>query len=197
MNGKKHFAIIVPLAVLLLTACSKGSSGPGTISMKYQKSPSEKVAKELDVKKAFVTTGWINVPGADGEKVVRYYLDLTDFDYDPQTSSFKPKTDSQTSVEIDFFAEKGAPLNTAIKPGTYELANLSEKPWNSYGKINNVVLYTFKDGKTDEYSLAYNAKGTLKINSVTADAVTGEIDLTQENGSSIKGAFTAKPFQIK
>lgn len=199
--NKRHFWIILAVTAYVLTACSsasKGPGGPGTISLQFKKNYSEeKVAKDLEVKKAFVTTGWINVPEAPGDKAIRYYLDLTDFDYDPQTSSFKPKADNQMSVEIDFFAEKGALEGAAIKPGTYQLANRSERPWNSYGKINNVVAYTFQNGKTDEYSLAYNAKGTLKINSVSADAVTGEIDLTQENGGSIKGTFTAKPFQVK
>ena len=203
---KTRLCLLVVFCLALgLAACggSKsgpgGASGPGTIAMHYTKLNSgEKVDKEFAIKSAFATTSWINVPGSTtSEKVTRYYITLSDFDYDPQTSSSKPKVEGQATVEIDFFADKGAPVETPIKTGSYEFANRGVMPWNSYGKINNIIAYTFIGGKNDEYSLAYNAKGTVKIDSVSADAVSGELDLTQDNGGTIKGSFTAKPFKLK
>lgn len=198
----KSLCLLVLICLALgLMACGGGAPGSGggnKISMHYKKlSSEEKVDKEFAIKSAFATASWINVPGSTtSERVTRYYITLSDFDYDPQTSSSKPKVEGQATVEIDFFADKGAPVETPIKPGSYEFAELGAKPWNSYGKINNIIAYTFQ-GKNDEYSLANKAKGTVKINSVTADAVTGELDLTQENGGTIKGSFTAKPFKLK
>ena len=185
-----------------LAACGGGGSGSGgsnKITMHYKKLNSEeKVDKEFSIKSAFATASWINVPGSTtSERVTRYYITLSDFDYDPQTSSSKPKAEGQATVEIDFFADKGAPVETPIKPGSYEFANRGVTPWNSYGKINNIIAYTFIGGKNDEYSRAYNAKGTVKITSVTADAVSGELDLTQDNGGIIKGSYIAKPFKLK
>ena len=200
---KNRLCLLVVFCLALgLAGCGgggkTGSGGSNSISMHYKKlNTDEKVDKEFAIKSAFAMASWITVPGTASERVTRYYISLSDFDYDPQTSSSKPKAEGQTTVEIDFFADKGAPEDTPIKTGSYEFAERGITPWASYGKINNIIAYTFIGGKSDEYSLAYKAKGTVKINSVTADAVSGELDLTQENGGTIKGSFTAKPFKLK
>ena len=65
--------------------------------------------------------------------------------------------------------------------------------------VRTVIIKTFADGKQTDTRFdslmsiggGKKAEGEVKITNVTADTVSGEVDLT-EGDKSIKGTFTAK-----
>ncbi|MBS1793424.1 MAG: hypothetical protein JSS81_06195 [Acidobacteria bacterium] len=193
----KKFLLLI-LSGVLLTACGGGAgtgpagttpAGPGKLSMDFKTlNTKTDVKKDLEIKKGVVTPVSITL---DGKPIVRYFIDLTDFDYDANAAA-KPADDKQTAVEITLFGDSGDTVETPLKAKTFELSSSGGKVDDKYGRVSNVLVKTFKDGKVEETSLTYNAKGTVKIVSATAETVTGEIDLTQDGGGRIKGSFTAQ-----
>lgn len=187
---KKYLIMIA----LFLTACGgagtgTSSTGLGKISAQYKTNYTNiEVKRDLEIKKGVVTPQQIDL---DKTPIVRYIIDLTDFEYDANSSE-KPKDDKQTLITIELFGDSGGTKDTPLRTGTFEISSPGAKVGDKFGKINNVMATIFKDGKTDGYSFTFNAKGNVKINSVSGDTVTGEVDLTQENGGKIKGNFTAK-----
>ncbi len=187
---------IILCASFILTACggtgtssSPISSGLGKFSMDFKTMNSKTdVKKDFEVKKGVVTPLAINL---DSKPIIRYMIDLTDFEYDANSSA-KPNNEKQTWIEISLFGDSGGTVDTPLRTGTFELSDSGASVGDKFSKVSNVKVAIFKDGKTEETSLAYKAKGTVKINAVSGDTVTGEVDLTQENGGKIKGNFTAQ-----
>lgn len=190
---KKRLLIVV--LGLLLAACGggtggSGGSGVGKFSMQFKPTTISK----LDMKKDFEATKGLISPlslNVDSKPIIRYMIDLTDFEYEPNASS-KPKDDKQTLVTISLFGKSGDTAETPLRTGTFELHPQFAKVDDKYDRVSNVTATVFKDGKAEEYSFTTGGKGTVKINSVSGDTVSGEVDLTQENGGSIKGNFTAQ-----
>ena len=88
--------------------------------------------------------------------------------------------------------EDGTGKDSPFKVGTY--AAQADKT----SGVRVVNIRTFADGKQTDASFDTlmgskdkKAAGEVKITSVTADTVNGEVDLT-EGDKSIKGTFTAK-----
>lgn len=185
--------LIILCFVMFLSGCGGGSTGAnglGKFSMEFKTiNTKSEVKKDFEVKKGVITPLPITL---DGKPIVRYIIDVADFEFDPKSSSAKPKDDSQTSIEISLFGDEGDTAETPLKVKTFELSSPGAKADGKYGKVSNVLVGVFKNGKVEETSLTYNAKGTVKINSVSGDTVTGEVDLTQDDGAKIKGNFTAQ-----
>ena len=185
------------LLAVTLTACGGGggtttktdASGLGKFSMDFNTKAKTEVKKDFEVKKGVFLPLAINV---DSKPIIRYIIELTDFEFDPNSSSAKPKDDKQTSIEIALFGDADDTAETPLRVKTFEVAPPFAKVDEKYGKVSNVAVTIFKDGKTEETSLSYNAKGTVKINSVAGETITGEVDLTQDDGAKIKGNFTAQ-----
>ncbi len=188
---KKRLLIIV--LGLLVAACGggggTGGSGAGKFSMQFKPTTISKLdmKKDFEAKKGLVSPLSLNV---DSKPIIRYMIDLTDFD--EANPSSKPKDDKQTLVTISLFGKSGDTAETPLRTGTFELYPQYAKVDEKYDRVSNVTATVFKDGKTEEYSFTNGGKGTVKINSVSGDTVSGEVDLTQENGGSIKGNFTAQ-----
>lgn len=187
--------LLILCAGFLFAACGGSgtigtSSGLGKLSMQMKPNTISK----LDMKKDFAPIKGVVSPlsiNVDSKPIIRYMIDLTDFEYEPN-ASWKPKDEKQMLVSISIFGKSGDTAETPLRTGTFELSPQYSKVDENYDRISNVTATVFKDGKTEEYSFASSAKGTVKINSVSGDTVTGEVDLTQENGGSIKGNFTAQ-----
>lgn len=196
MKMKKLLMII--LAGAFLTACGGGGAGIGTTSTDSSlgklaiqfKTVNSKVdvKKDFEPKKGGINAYLLNV---DSKPIVQYVIDLTDFESDVNPTK-KPNDEKQTLITISLFGDSGATAETPLRTGTFELYPSFATVDQKYSKISNVATTTFKDGKTEEYSFITKANGTIKINSVSGDAVSGEVDLSQENGGSIKGNFTAR-----
>ena len=65
-----------------------------------------------------------------------------------------------------------------------------------FNKVSTVIITTFVDGKEksdsfDTMSSMSKAEGEVKITAVSADSVSGEINVS-EGDKTIKGTFTAK-----
>ena len=190
---RKHLFIIA--LGLALAACSgSGTTGSGSSAGKLSMQMKPTTISKLDMKKDFVAIKGIVSPlslNVDSKPIIRYMIDLTDFEYEANASS-KPKDDKQMLVTIALFGKSGDTAETPLRTGSFELAPQYAKVDEKYDRISNVYGTVFKDGKTEEYSFTTGGKGTVKINSVSGDTVSGEIDMTQENGGSIKGNFTAQ-----
>jgi hypothetical protein len=187
--------LLILCAGFLLAACGgSGTTGSGSSAGKLSMQMKPNTISKLDMKKDFAPTKGVISPlsiNVDSKPIIRYMIDLTDFEYDANSSA-NPKDDKQTLVTIALFGKSGDTAATPLRTGTFELLPPYAKVDEKYDRVSNVTATVFKDGKTEEYSFIAYAKGTVKINSVTGDTVTGEVDLTQENGGSIKGNFTAQ-----
>lgn len=186
---KKYLILIA----LFLTACGgaakTGSSGLGKLSMEFKTlNTKTDVKKDFEVKKGIITPLPITL---DSTPIVRYIIDLTDFEFESNGSP-RPANDTQTAIEISLFGDSGETADKPLKVKTFELSSSGAKVGDKFGKVSNVIVKIFKDGKLEETSLTYNAKGTVKINSVDGETVKGEVDLIQDNGGKIKGDFTAQ-----
>ncbi|MEQ1646474.1 MAG: hypothetical protein ABL959_23675, partial [Pyrinomonadaceae bacterium] len=114
-----------------------------------------------------------------------YEMDTTNF----ATMKKKLGSADQARVSFSVYGEAGTGLSDEVKPGTYKVDKEGR-----FMSVSTVVVTTFADGKDQEkyFDLrAPDAKGEIQITSVTADSVSGSIDVTQGD-SSVKGNFTAK-----
>lgn len=189
--------LIVIFASLWLTACGAAGSGPGTGTSE----------PKLDVKVGGkdstlnVKSGAVNysgmaftAPGKPDVKTSIHYIYLANFEIDTTGPAWMRKpliAPDQMRVDLGLTGEDGTNEKSPFKVGTYSA---------QADKVNGVrtaIIHTFADGKQTEtrfgllMSGGKGADGEVKITSVTADAVSGEVNLT-EGDKSIKGTFTAK-----
>ena len=103
----------------------------------------------------------------------------------------KPMTaPDQMRVWFTLTGEEGTNTDSPFKVGTYDVKA------DKVNKVRTVVIATQADGKDkevffDTMSSVSKISGTVKITSVTADSVSGDIDLG-EGDNWVKGSFTAK-----
>ena len=103
----------------------------------------------------------------------------------------KPLTaPDQMRVDLQLTGEDGTKDDSPFKVGTY-----SAKA-DKFNSVRFVRINAFADGKQTEtdFDTSFSKEkvnGEVKITSVTADTVSGEVNLT-EGDKSIKGTFTAK-----
>ena len=116
--------------------------------------------------------------------------------YDMDTTNFasmkKPLTaPDQARVMLQLIGEEGTDQKAEFKPGTYKA-----DPAVKFTKLDSLVVTTFADGKEvatsfDTNFSASKITGQVIVKSVTAEAISGDIDVS-EGDKSVKGTFTAK-----
>lgn len=123
-------------------------------------------------------------------KAVTHYFALANYELDTSSGMIsldKPlNTAEQIRVAFQIVGEEGTDDKSPIKTGTY-----SAKA-DKFNKVDAMRVMFFVDGK--EVKNMFNidkTEGEIKINSVSTDTVSGEINLS-EGSKSIKGNFTAK-----
>jgi len=132
-------------------------------------------------------------PGQPSLQTSSHTIYLANYDMDTTNVGTMRKSltaADQIRVEIGITGESSTDQKTPFKAGTYAVSN---------DKINDVRLLrvtTFADGKQntidfDTMSSSTKMTGEVKITSVTDDAVSGSIDIT-EGDKSVKGSFTGK-----
>jgi hypothetical protein len=193
----KLLYLIVCLS-LFLTAC--GAAGTGTSVGANAPKLDVKVGgrkSTLDVKSGVVNPSEMNftAPGKSNLKTSAHTIYVANYEMDATSPGWmnKPMTaPEQMRVEIQLTGEDGSGKDSLFKVGTY--AAQADKT----SGVRVVKIRTFADGKQTDASfnslMGYSDKkaaGEVKITNVTADTVSGEVDLT-EGDKSIKGAFTAK-----
>lgn len=110
--------------------------------------------------------------------------DLGQFKKEVETNN-SAKADGQMRLRIRL-TDKGAGKDAEIRTGEYKFGSPDKM-------VTNVTLYYFKDGKEQSEGFwGVNAEGSVKIDSVSGDTATGEIDLKGKNDQSLKGKFKAK-----
>lgn len=118
------------------------------------------------------------------------YFVLANYDIDTSLgmSSMEKATTAadQVRVAIQLVGQEGTDEKTGFKTGTY--ATKAEK----FDKVDYVNIAYFADGKESKnfFDIA-KTTGEVKITAVSADSVSGEINLT-EGDKSVIGSFTAK-----
>jgi len=194
----KSLYLIVCLS-LFLTACGTAGTGTGVTTSALPKLDVKVGGKSstLDVKSGVVDLSEMvaTAPGKPDVKTFLHKIYLANFEMDTNGSAWmnKPLTaPEQMRVEIHLLGENGTNKDSPFKVGTY--AAQADKT----SGVRTVKILTFEGGKQTDASfnslMGYSDKkaaGEVKISSVTADTVSGEVDLT-EGDKSIKGNFTAK-----
>ena len=119
--------------------------------------------------------------------MANYDLDAANFAMTLQ----KPLTsDDQIRVEFSLVGEEGTNEKSPAKAGTY-----SAKA-DKYMKVETVGIVTRKSGTDTRNWLDRSAlTGEVKVTSVSADSISGDIDVTAGNASV--GSFTAKVLKRK
>lgn len=183
-------AVAFALAVIG-TGCSK--SGGNNL---HVKSPAAG-DKDLAVKSSFaygVTKSFTDI----NQKIttaVTYNVYAANYDLDSGNFAMtldKPMTaDENVRVTFSLVGEEGTNEKSALKTGTY-----SAKA-DKYMKVETVGIVTRKGGTDSKNWLDRSTlTGDVKLTSVTADEISGDIDVTAGE-ASIKGAFTAKLLKRK
>lgn len=131
-------------------------------------------------------------PGQPPQMATSFSATFANYDMDPTngaTMKKKMASADQARVSFSIYGESGTGIKDEIKPGVYKVDKEAK-----FMSVSTLSVITFADGNDKEtyFDLrATDAKGEINITSVTADAVSGSIDVSQGE-SSVKGSFTAK-----
>lgn len=196
----KRKAILIAVCVsLLLTACGGAgigtSSAPGKLSFKFKMMGND-VTKELTVKQGSVFVNDIIPKQGSAVRLMDYFVNLANYDFDPKKASEAyPKKDGDILIVIQVLGDKDATEKTPIKAGDYPASQAADGE-NVFGKAWHMQVRYFEEGRIKEsYIDASYPKGTrrgsVKINPISGDAFSGEVDISDDNGS-LKGTFTGK-----
>lgn len=190
---KRNLTIVAIIAAsFILTACGAGGALGGSPKITVKTGAATVTA---DVKSGGVYFGNMisTTPGKPPIQTFAHSVYIANYEMDTTSAATMQKPLSapeQVRVQFTLHGEEGTKDDSPFKVGEYKLK--AER----FNKIGVLRIWTFADGKEktdgfDAMSSASKAEGTIKITSVTADAIAGEIDVT-EGDKSVKGTFTAK-----
>jgi flagellar basal body rod protein FlgC len=190
-NMKK--LLIIALSLLFAACGGGGGTGGGSAKMDIKaggrdtglaikSSGTDKSVKTFTDKEGKVTTA------------TSFYAIMANYDMDTANFASMKKTltaPDQARVMLQLIGEEGTDQKSEFKPGTYKA-----DPAGKFMKLDSLVVTTFADGKEvatsfDTNFSASKITGQVVVKSVTADAISGDIDVS-EGDKSVKGAFTAK-----
>jgi hypothetical protein len=184
---------------LLLTACGGLGSSKSGLAVKLDgKDVPLEVKSSWQMNKDFTDY-------SDPKKATTalHWFAIRNYAYDKPNGTIifdneKLKEPGQVLVFISLYGEKATtdektPVKVASYPGDGKYST----------SLSTVTVYFFGEGKDNVVSLSLgpgspDAKGEVKITSVTGDTVIGEIDASgKANGKevSVKGPFTAKIYK--
>ena len=182
--------LFIICAALVFAACG-GGAGSSKLDIKAGGKDST-----LNIKSSGSDTSVKTFTDKDGKmtKAPITYIYLANYDLDMTNAGTmrKPLTAAdQIRVGLALTGEESPDDKAAFKAGTYKAA-----PTEKYNKIDWLSVSTFADGKEAKTDFETNFSqskitGEVKITSVTADSISGEIDVT-DGDKSVKGSFTAK-----
>ncbi|MGZ8843143.1 MAG: hypothetical protein ACXW18_05740 [Pyrinomonadaceae bacterium] len=179
--------LILIIASLCLAGC--GAAGLATSTSKLDVKVGGKDST-LNAKSGAVyySSMAFTAPGKPDVKTSLHTIYIANFEMDTTGPAWmnKPLTSpDQMRVELQLTGEDGTTKDSPFKVGTYS-GQAKDVNGVRFAKIN-----TFADGKQTETRFDASINGEVKITSVSADTVNGEVNLT-EGDKSIKGTFTAK-----
>lgn len=196
---KFRILLIAMCASLLLAGCGGAgigtSSGPGKLTFKF-KSMGKDVTKELTVKQGSVFVNDIIPKSGSSVKIMDYFITLANYDFD-STKMYEayPKKDGDVLIVVQVLGDKAATEKTPLKAGEYPASQAADGE-NVFGKAWHMQIRYFEEGKIKEtYIDAVYPKGTrkgsVKVNPISGDAFSGEVDMSDDIGS-LKGTFNGK-----
>lgn len=181
---------------IFLTAC--GAAGISTSESKLDvKAGGKDMVLNVKSGEVYPSEMVFTAPGKPNVKTFVHKIYLANFEMDTSGGSGwtnKPLTaPEQMRVQIDLTGEEGTDMKSPFKVGTYTAQA------DKTSGVRTAIIRTFADGKQTDTRFdslmsiggGKKAEGEVKITNVTADFVSGEVNLT-EGDKSIKGAFTAK-----
>jgi hypothetical protein len=183
--------LLVIGASLFLTAC--GGAGLGTSSSKLDIKVGS-TSSTLTVKSGAVYYGNVisTAPGKPNIQTFAHTIYIANYEMDTSDPGWsrKPLSGDQMRVDIQLTGEEGTKDDSPFKVATY-----SPKA-DKFNKVRSITIITFANGKETrtDVDTGFNGEkvsGDVKITSITADTVSGEVNLS-EGDKSIKGGFTAK-----
>ena len=174
------------MCALLISACGGGGSSSLSVKAGGKDVPMSVKSSGSD-KSVFTYT-----PGVGQPPITATSFSAMFGNYEMVTTNFatmkkKLASADQARVSFSIYGESGTGLNDDIKPGTYKVDKEAR-----FMSVSTVAVTTFADGTDKEtyFDLrSADAKGEIKVTSVTADTVSGSIDVTQGD-NSVKGDFT-------
>ena len=191
INKTVRFALII--GAMFVVSCGGGAAGGGSAKMDIKVGGKD---TSLSVKSGGGYRSTKTFTAIDGKITTASSFYTVMANYEMDTASLatmkKPLTSAEQSrVTIQLIGEEGTEQNNDLKPGIYK-ADPSQK----YMKVDSISVVTFADGKETNTNFDTNFSsskitGQVEVTSVTADAISGKIDVT-EGDKSIKGTFTAK-----
>jgi hypothetical protein len=172
---------------LLLCSCGGGSG----LTVKT----SDGKAKEVAVKSG----AFLNVPDSTSSgQVTRHLVCVANYEMTlppgARASNLEARVEKADQVKVCFKLngpvgfDEGAP----IKAATYPVASFSGPYQPDKVGTTGTTIHLFENGaERKEYFNSAHMKGQVEITSASADAVSGEINLT-DGKSEIKGGFRAE-----
>lgn len=181
--------LIITMCALFAGACGGGAGGSSlTVKVGGKDVPFSVKTNGSDKSVFTYTPG----PGQPPQTATSFAATFANYDMDATNgATMKKKMTSadQARVAFSIYGESGTGLKDEVKPGTYKVDKEAR-----FMSVSTVSVMTFADGNDKEtyFDLrSGSATGEIKITSVTADAVSGSIDVTAGE-NSVKGNFTAK-----
>jgi hypothetical protein len=172
---------------LVVVGCGKNGGG-GNLLVKSpatgEKELPQKSGYAFAVNKTFTdTAGKITSAASYRVYAANYDLDAANF---AMTMDKPLSADDQVRLVLSLVGDQGTNDKSPLKTGTYSAR--AEK----FLKVEDVAVVSRKGGADNKVWLDRSAlTGDAKVNSVSGDTITGEVDLTS-GAISIKGPFTAK-----
>lgn len=192
--------LCVLILATLFTSCGGAGNGGGTSGS------ADPGASKLDVKVAGkdsalnVKTGAVyygnvisTAPGKPDIQTFAHTIYLANYEMETSSPGWTRKVPSapdQMRVDVQLTGEEGTKTESPFKVASYSAES------DKFNGVRFAQVITFTDGKQTQTrfdTLASDSKvvGDVKITSVSADSVSGEVNLT-DGSNSIKGNFTAK-----
>ena len=192
----KNILMIIFLAIFS-GACGAVNSAPDSTKTETEKLEIKLDGKDLnfEIKSGGVYYGNIINTAKDKSQIQTFAHTIYLANYEMDTTSARTMKNALTGseqirVSFQLTGEEGTKTDSPFNVGVYKVKA------DKINKVRSVEITTFVDGKEkedsiDTFSGASKADGEIKITSVTAETVAGEINLF-EDGKSVKGKFTAK-----
>lgn len=186
---KRIFMIFV--IVNLAIACGGGAGGGSTIAIK---AGGKDVSLTTKASGTYRTVKTFTDIDQNITKATAFDVYLANYEMDPTSpmTMRKPLTAAdQVRLSMQLIGAEGTDQNAEFKAGTYKA-----DPAGKYMKLDSLSVSTFADGKevtTRFETMLTGSKitGQVEVKSVTADAISGTIDVT-DGDKTIKGDFVAK-----
>jgi hypothetical protein len=190
----KRFAFIAIFALAAMGCTGGGTAGSAPLEIKVggkdtslvvKSSGSDKSVKTFTDKENKITTA------------TSFHAVVANYDLDTKNvgAMKKPVTaPDHVRLQLQLIGEEGTDQKSELKPGIYKA-----DPKEKFMKVDYLSVATFADGKETNTSFDMNFSGSkvtgqVEVTSVTADAITGTIDVT-DGDKSVKGPFVAKIVQ--